>query len=140
MEFRNQFIIGISIIFGWVPSLMLVALACLGVFSGVLSLFDKAFPMAIAFIVLGAMGMLGFVGSTSVCWGLRISYRKRFWFLLCGVASLLIATLWLLSGSYNQPNLHDDATVYLFGYIFICPLTIGIFHVVLHLKNVDKVT
>ncbi|WP_194867820.1 hypothetical protein [Pseudoalteromonas sp. PPB1] len=140
MEFRNQLIIGISIIIGWVPSLILVALACLGVFLGALSLFDKAFPMAIAFVTLGVMGILGFVGSTSVCWGLKISYRKRFWFLLCGVASLLVASLWLFNGSYNQPNLHDDAAAYLFFYIFICPLLIGIFHVVLHLKSVGKVT
>ncbi len=140
MQFRNQLIIGMSLIFGWVPSLLLAALACLGVFSGALSVFDKAFPIALAFVALGVMGILGFIGSTSICWGLKISPWKRFWFLLCGVIALSIASFWLFYNSYNQSNLHDDATIYLYGYIFICPLIIGIFHVGLHLKNVVKVT
>lgn len=140
MDFRSQLIIGISILFGWVPSLLLLALACLGLFSGAVSLFDNSFPLSLVFVVLGVMGILGFIGSTAVCWGLKVSYNKRMWFLLCGVLALFITSAWLFLGSYNKPNLHDDLTIYLFCYVFVCPLLIGSFHVVLHLKGVGKVT
>lgn len=139
MEFRKQLKIGLSIAFGWVPALLLMCFAVLAFVSGMANLFSEAFIISFGFVLLGALGILGFIALTSVCWGLKVEFFKRLWFLVCGVGSLLVASIYLIHNS-SKSNLHDDATVYLFGYIFICPLVIGVYHLWLHIKCLIKVT
>ncbi|WP_100658053.1 hypothetical protein [Alteromonas flava] len=125
----REIVIGLTTIFAWVPSLVLVFLSIFIIYMGGVALVEGEIKFAVSALLLGVGGVLGFISLTSLCWGLYVPFLKRLIFLLAGVISLSIVialthteALWLSL----SPNI-------LVAYLFYSPLTLGIFHIILHL-------
>lgn len=135
--FKKELLIGLTTLLAWTPSSALVLLAIFGLFTGMIGIFQSPQIYSLLFILLGVTGILGYVALTSVCWGLRLRYKIRFFFLICGVVSLATVIGLGLSGAISWFNLTLN---WFTSYLFVGPLLFGIVHLVLHVHFYKKAT
>lgn len=137
LMFNKELLIGFSTIFGWTPSLILVLAAVFSALTGIVSIGHGEWSIGLLLIFIGVTGILGFIALTSVCWGLKLQFHKRFAFLICGVTSLSIVVLIGLSGIFQWFTLYFS---WVTAYLYFCPLIIGLIHVGLHVHFFKKGT
>ena len=133
--FNKEFFIGLSTIFGWTPGLILSLAALFSTITGILSLFNHGWFEGIALILIGVMGILGFIAMSAICWGLNLSLRKKVAFLMCGVISLLVVSATGFSGSVDWFHLNLSWVNF---YLYLSPLVVGIIHLVIHVHLYRK--
>jgi len=127
--FGREILIGITVLFAWVPSLILVFIALLGFVSGFYALVQLDLSFAIPTILLSIGGVLGFLSLTSLSWGLKLNFFTRLAFLLVGVLSLSSV---IVIGHVNIFSWFKLGFSWLEFYFFYCPLVLGILHIALH--------
>lgn len=127
--FGREILIGITVLFAWVPSLILVFIALLGFVSGFYALVQLDLSFAIPTILLSIGGVLGFLSLTSLSWGLKLNFFTRLAFLLVGVLSLSSV---IVIGHVNIFSWFKLGFSWLEFYFLYCPLALGILHIALH--------
>lgn len=135
--FNKELLIGFSTIFGWTPGLILVLAAAFSALAGIVSIGNGDWVIGLLLLFIGVTGILGFIALTSVCWWLKLQFRKRFAFLICGVISLSLVVLIGFSGIFSWFTLYFS---WVTAYIYLCPLTVGSIHVGLHVRYLRKGT
>lgn len=127
--FQDELIIGMTLLFGWIPSLPLVFFCVLGLLSGVINLFTPKSYISLFILPLSIGGILGFIALTSLSWGIKLNFHRRLRFLSYGVASM--GGIWLLD--YLQASRFPDLNINWFtAYFLMCPIMVGVFHLGLH--------
>ena len=128
--FLRNLLIGITTIFAWVPATLLALLAALGLFAGIVNIFEMPFYFTLLWIGVCVGGLLGYVALTAVSFGLKLKFKLRLLFLLMGFLSLLYVCL---EGSNFQGELIKLGTSWFEIYLVGGPLLFGLVHIVLHI-------
>lgn len=132
-HYINALLIGLTTVFAWTPASILLLLALFGVYTGVLYFDEVGFIRLIALAVVGLAAVLGYLGLTSICWGLKLNIKVRLFFLLSGLIALLSAII--IGYLSSNTMLHISFKIEEI-YLFICPLLFLLLHVVLQSKTI----
>ena len=135
MDIRALFI-GLTTVFAWTPALILLVLALFGLFSAALNIVEVPLYLTLALILVGLGGISGFVGLSTICWGLKLRPITTLRCLIFGVLTLLIV---LIIGASSQSELLYIGFNLVDMYIFIGPLIFGAIHIVLYWMECRKV-
>ena len=126
MDFR-ALLIGLTTVFAWTPSAILLVLALFGLVSAVINAAEVPFYFTLALILVGLGGVVGFLGLSSVCWGLKLKPIVRQLCLIIGVITLLAV---VIIGASSQNKLLHIGFNLVDIYIFIGPLIFGLLHII----------
>jgi hypothetical protein len=134
-HFLSSLLIGLTTVFAWAPASILLFLAGVGVYTGVLYFDEVGLVRLLALCLLSICAIAGYVALTSICWGLKLQPMFRLICLGCGTLALIVAiTLGHLSGNpLLQITLNIEQI-----YLFVCPLILLVLHVVSDAKQLIR--
>ena len=135
MDIRTLFI-GLTTVFAWTPSVILLVLALFGLLSAVINVMEVPLYITLALILVGLGGIAGFLGLSAVCWGLKLRPITVKWCLIFGVLTLFSV---IIIGANSQSQLLHIGFNLVDFYIFISPLVFGVIHIILHWLSSRKV-
>ena len=131
----RNLLIGLTAVLAWVPSTLLVVLACFALIGALGSIFDLPITFSLKWILTSLFGIAGYIALTSVSWGLKLNLKTRLVFLILGLIALVF--------TYWSGVKFDGAIFKLVGgwfgiYLFLCPALFLFIHIVLHLLWLRK--
>jgi hypothetical protein len=128
-------LVGLTTVFAWAPASILLFLAFVGVYTGVLYIEEVGFLRLFALCLLSACALAGYLALTSICWGLKLKPLVRLFCLVCGTLALaMTVVLGHLSGN---PLLQISFNIEQI-YLFVCPLGFLLFHLICDAKRITK--
>jgi hypothetical protein len=131
-HYINALLIGLTTVFAWTPATILVLLALFGIYTGILYSDEVGIVRLLALGSLGFSAAIGYIGLTSICWGLKLNRKARLVFLLIGLIGLIcVITIGFMS---ENPILHIGFNIEDI-YLFICPLLFLFLHAALDSLN-----
>lgn len=134
-HYASSLLIGLTTVFAWTPATILMLLALFGFYTGLLYFDEVGIVRLLALTLLGIASVIGYVGLTSVCWGLKLNSKLRLIFLVIGLVALTCAiVIGLMS---DNSMLHISFKIEEM-YLFICPLVFLLLHVVLDSFRVSR--
>ena len=128
MDYR-ALLIGLTTVFAWTPAVILLVLALFGLLSAGLNIVEVPLYITLALIFVGLGGVAGFLGLSSVCWGLKLKPITRQRYLILGVITLLLV---IITGASSQNKLLHIGFNVVDIYIFIGPLFFALLHIILY--------
>ena len=131
----RNLLIGLTTVLAWVPSTLLVVLACFALIGAVGSIFDLPITFSLKWILTSLFGIAGYIALTSVSWGLKLNHKTRLVFLILGFLALGF-TYW--SGVKFDGEMFKLGSGWFEVYLFLCPALFLLIHIVLHLLWLPK--
>ena len=128
MDYR-ALLIGLTTVFAWTPAVILLVLALFGLLSAGLNIVEVPLYITLALIFVGLGGVAGFLGLSSVCWGLKLKPITLQRYLILGVITLLLV---IITGASSQNKLLHIGFNVVDIYIFIGPLFFALLHIILY--------
>ena len=126
----RNLLIGLTTVLAWGPSTLLVVLACFALIGALGSIFDLPITLSLKWILTSLFGIAGYIGLTSVSWGLKLDLKTRLVFLILGLIAL-VCTYW--SGVKFDGEIFKLVDGWFGIYLFFCPALFLLIHIVLHL-------
>jgi hypothetical protein len=84
----NQLLVGLTTVFGWMPSLVMLLMLCAAFFYGWSFMYE--YPLSIVVLVaMTVCSALGCIGLTSISWTLFVKAKLNPWFLSAGLISYI---------------------------------------------------
>ena len=127
-HFLHSLLIGVTTVFAWTPASILLILAFFGIYTGLLYFDEVGLVRLVALIAIAVAAIAGFLGLTSICWGLKLKPKVRLACLLSG--TLALASVIMIGNLSDNELLHIRFSIVEI-YLFICPLLFLIIHVLL---------
>jgi hypothetical protein len=127
--------VGLTTVFAWAPASILLLLAFVGVYTGVLYIEEVGFVRLFALCLLSVCALAGYLGLTSICWGLKLKPLLRLLCLACG--TLALSTALVLGHLSGNPLLQISFNIEQI-YLFVCPLGFLLFHFMRDAKRLTK--
>lgn len=131
----TSLLVGLTTVFAWAPASILLFLAFVGVYTGVLYFEEVGFVRLFALCMLSVCAVAGYLGLTSICWGLKLKPLLRILCLACG--TLALSTAVVMGHLSGNPLLQISFNIEQI-YLFVCPLGFLLFHVIRDAKRITK--
>lgn len=126
MDLRSLFI-GLTTVFAWTPATVLVILAVFSLASAMLNITEVPAYLSVSLFFVGIGGIAGYVGLSTVCWGLKLRANHILICLLLGLLSLMFV---IVMGATSQNELLHIGFNWTDWYLFVSPLVFAIIHIV----------
>lgn len=134
-HFFASVLVGLTTVFAWAPASILLFLAFVGVYTGVLYIEEVGFIRLSALFLLSVFALAGYLALTSICWGLKLKPLWRLSCLACG--TLALSTAVLMGHLSGNPLLQISVNLEQI-YLFVCPLGFLVFHVIRDATHLTK--
>lgn len=127
-HFLTTLLTGLTTIFAWTPASILLVMPFIGLYTGFLYFEEMDLLRLILLCLLTVLGIAGYVGLTSICWGLKLPTKTRLICLICGKVALssVIAIGYMSENELLHIRFNIEEI-----YLFICPLVFLVLHTVL---------
>jgi len=131
MDLRVLFI-GLSTVFAWTPATILVLIGLFGLISAFVNISEVPFQLTLSLIFAGLGGLIGYIGISAVCWGIKLKSNFILACLLMGALTLMFVII-VGATSHNQAlhiglNFEDM-------YLFVSPLIFTLIHIFLNIYS-----
>jgi hypothetical protein len=131
-QFFTNLLTGLTTVFAWTPASILLIMPFIGMYTGLVYLQQMSALRLLALAILCIGGVLGYLGLTSVCWGLKLKLNTKRLFLIIG--TLTLASVMAIGNFSENTLLHTTLSIEHF-YLFMCPLFFLFLHSVLAFKR-----
>jgi len=131
-HFLASLLIGLSTVFGWAPATILLIMPFIGIYTGLVYFNEMDMARLFGLCLIAIMAIAGYLGLTSVCWGLKLAPKAKFLCLLSGTIALSSAIV--IGQMSDNASLHLSYSIEGI-YLLICPLLILIFHTIIECKK-----
>lgn len=131
-HFFANLLIGLTTVFAWAPATILLIMPFVGIYTGLLYFAEMDTLRLLGLCLIAALAIAGYLGLTSICWGLKLPIKTKVLCLLSGVISLTIVIV--IGYMSDNELLHIRFRVEDI-YLFVCPLLFLSLHAVLEFRK-----
>ncbi len=131
-NFLISLLTGLTTVFAWTPATILLVMSFIGIYTGLVYFEEMDVFRLILLCLLTVLGIAGYLGLTSICWGLKLTTRTKLVCLICGIMAL--SSVILIGYMSENELLHISFNIEEI-YLFICPLVFLLLHTLLVYRN-----
>lgn len=134
-HFLINLLIGLTTVFAWTPATILLVMPFIGIYTGLMYLGEMDIVRLLLLCLITILAIAGYLGLTSICWGLKLAIKTK---LLCLISGVVALTSVIAIG-YMSDNtlLHISFNVEEI-YLFVCPLLFLLLHTALEYNKIIK--
>lgn len=127
-HFLTTLLTGLTTVFAWTPATILLVMPFIGIYTGFVYFEEMDIVRLVLLCFLTVLGIAGYVGLTSICWGLKLAITTKLVCLICGIIALssVIVIGYMSDNELLQISFNIEEI-----YLFICPLVFLVLHTVL---------
>ena len=131
-HFLGNLLIGLTTVFAWTPATILLIMPFAGIYTGLLYLTEMDTVRLLGLCLFAIMALAGYLGLTSICWGLKLHLKTKVLCLTSGTIALASAIV--IGYMSDNTLLHISFSIEQI-YLFISPLLFLLLHTVIELKK-----
>ena len=134
-HFLANLLIGLTTVFAWTPATILLIMPFIGIYTGLMYLDEMDSVRLLLLCVITVLAIAGYLGLTSICWGLKLSSKTK---LLCLISGVIALTSVIVIGYMSDNTLLHISFNIEEIYLFICPLMFLLLHTALEFNKSKK--
>lgn len=134
-HFLTNLLTGLTTVFAWTPASILLIMPFIGIYTGLVYLSEMDIFRLLFLCLITVLAVAGYVGLTSICWGLKLAVKTRLICLICGVIAL--TSIIVIGYMSDNELLHISFNIEEI-YLFVCPLGFLLLHAVLECKKFTR--
>ena len=131
-HFLGNLLTGLTTVFAWTPATILLIMPLVGIYTGLLYFTEMDIVRLIGLCLFATMAIAGYLGLTSICWGLQLPIKTKVLCLTSGTIALASA---IVIGYLSDNTLLHISFSIEHIYLFISPLLFLLLHTAIELKK-----